>query len=114
MKKTMDMVRGHDKKLNEELKKLNHDVALYTIEKFINDIKSDYKDIAEVVGVIEEVKEDILKNVDIFITSQLQASQAQVIFPWMKEVPFKKYEVNLIVDNSGSAGAPVIIEQNPT
>ncbi|MEA2015896.1 MAG: Lon protease family protein [Actinomycetota bacterium] len=32
----------------------------------------------------------------------------------MKELPFKKYEVNVIVDNSKLKGAPVIIEQNPT
>ena len=32
----------------------------------------------------------------------------------MKEVPFKKYEINLLVDNSALKGAPVIIEQNPT
>jgi predicted ATP-dependent protease len=32
----------------------------------------------------------------------------------MKEEPFKKYEVNVIIDNSSSTGAPVIMENNPT
>ena len=33
--------------------------------------------------------------------------------PWLKEEPFKKYEVNVIIDNSNIKGAPVIIELNP-
>ena len=32
----------------------------------------------------------------------------------MKEEPFKKYEVNVIVDNSNLKGAPVVMESNPT
>ncbi|MCL5070945.1 MAG: AAA family ATPase [Actinobacteria bacterium] len=114
LKKTMDSVRDLDKKTNEAVKKLNHDVALYTIEKFVNDIKEKYKEIPEVNEFIDEVREDILKNVDIFIASQQAEPTSQYIFPWMKEVPFKKYEVNLLVDNSQVKGAPVIIEKNPT
>ena len=110
----MDLVRDLDKKINETIKKLNYDVALYTIEKLINDLKEKYREIPEVKEFIDEVKEDILKNVDIFIISQSPESASQYIFPWMKEVPFKKYEVNLLVDNSNLKGAPVIIEQNPT
>jgi predicted ATP-dependent protease len=34
--------------------------------------------------------------------------------PWAKEDLFKKYEVNVIVDNSKTNGAPVIMEFNPT
>lgn len=113
LKKTMDSVRNLDKKTSETIKKLNYDVTLYTIEKFVNDIKEKYKDIPEVNEFVDEVKEDILKNVDTFIASQ-QAESSQYIFPWMKEVPFKKYEVNLLVDNSRLKGAPVIIEKNPT
>jgi lon-related putative ATP-dependent protease len=114
LKKTMNTVRAYDKKLTEDIKKLNHDAALYAIEKFITDIKEDYKDVAEVAEFIEEVQKDILKNVDIFIPGTLKTNQQQAVFPWLKEVPFKKYEVNLIVDNSELAGAPVVIEQNPT
>ena len=34
--------------------------------------------------------------------------------PWMKEDPYKKYEVNVVIDNSETKGAPVIVETNPT
>ena len=34
--------------------------------------------------------------------------------PWLKEEPYKKYEVNLVIDNSNTKGAPVVVETNPT
>ena len=34
--------------------------------------------------------------------------------PWMREDPYKKYEVNVVIDNSETKGAPVIMETNPT
>ena len=114
LKKTMDLVRELDKQISEEIKNLNHDVALFTIEKVINDIKEKYKDIEEVTDFIEDVKDDILKNLELFITSASAETQVQLMFPWMKEVPFKKYEVNLVIDNLELTGAPVIVEQNPT
>lgn len=114
LKITMDKVRNLDKNLNNEIKKLNHSVALFTIEKSINDIKEQYSGISEVLEFVESMKDDILKNIDIFISGQVQDSQSAAIFPWVKELPFKKYEVNLIVDNSNLKGAPVIIEKNPT
>jgi lon-related putative ATP-dependent protease len=34
--------------------------------------------------------------------------------PWMREEPYKKYEVNVVIDNSETKGAPVVVETNPT
>ena len=34
--------------------------------------------------------------------------------PWMREDPYKKYEVNVVIDNSETKGAPVVMETNPT
>jgi lon-related putative ATP-dependent protease len=114
LNQTMNRIRDLDRKISEDIKRLNHEVALYTIGKSVNDIKEKYKDIPEIMEYIEEVKEDILKNISDFTSNKSNKSSVPVLFPWMKEVPFKKYEVNVIVDNSKLKGAPVIIEQNPT
>ncbi len=114
LKLTMNQVRELEKILSDEIKKLNHDVALFTIEKSINDIKDKYKKISEVIEFVENVKDDILKDLEIFISSGSSETSTSAIFPWMRDVPFKKYDVNLIVDNSRLKGAPVIIEKNPT
>ncbi len=114
LNQTMNKIRDLDRKISEDIKKLNHEVAIYTIGKSVNDIKEKYKDTPKIMEYIEEVKEDILENLGDFISNKSKESSAPLLFPWMKEVPFKKYEVNVIVDNSKLKGAPVIIEQNPT
>ena len=63
---------------------------------------------------IEEIKKDILKNLSSFLPVKTINKTAPIMFPWMKELPFKKYKVNVIVDNSNLNGAPVIIEKNPS
>lgn len=105
----MNEIRDLDRKISEDIKKLNHEVALYTIGKSVNDIKEKYKDTAEIIEYIEDVKDDILKNLSDFISKKSKESSTPALFPWMKEVPFKKYGVNVIVDNSKLKGAPVII-----
>lgn len=111
---TVNRIRDLDRKINNEVKKLNQKVALYSIERFVNDIKENYKDNQGVQDYIEEVEKDILKNINNFLPPKPTKGAVPNIFPWMKELPFKKYEVNVLVDNSGLKGAPVIIEQNPT
>jgi len=114
LNQTMNKIRDLDRRTSEDIKKLNHDVALYAIGKSVNDIKEKYKKILEITQYIEDVKDDILKNLNDFISVKSKGASTPVLFPWMNEVPFKKYEVNVIVDNSKLKGAPVIIEQNPT
>lgn len=114
LQNTVNLIGDLDRKINNEVKKLNHKVALYSIERFVNDIKENYKDNQGIQDYIEEVEEDILKNIKNFLPIKPAKGVVPNIFPWMKELPFKKYEVNVLVDNSGLKGAPVIIEQNPT
>ena len=99
-------------KINDEIKKLNQEVALYAIGHQVSNLLLKYKESPEIISYIKEVQEDILRNLDDFIGTP-EAAQSTP-FPWMKEVPFKKYEVNVIIDNSDLNGAPVIVELNPT
>ncbi len=112
MRQFLDMER----KIHEELTKLNRDVALYAIGHLMDDLMEKYKDTPEVTAYMREVQNDILDNVAQFITRGEEAQQQGPFpLPWMmREAPFKKYEVNVIVDNSNAKGAPVVIEQNPT
>jgi lon-related putative ATP-dependent protease len=106
-------LREQERKINEELQKLNREVALYAIGILIADLREKYKEYSDVVTHLEKVKDDILDNIDQFLG---EPKQPDVPFkaPWMEELPFRKYEVNLLVDNSDLQGSPVIVELNPT
>jgi lon-related putative ATP-dependent protease len=115
LRSTMRQFQDMERKIREELKKLNRDVALYAIGHLIDDLMEKYKDTPEVTAYLKDVQNDVLDNLAPFIR-RTEAQQQQLPFqlPWMREEPFKKYEVNAIVDNSEVKGAPVIMEFNPT
>ncbi len=105
-------LKNLEAKINEEIKKLNREVALYAIGHQVSHLLSKYEAFPDVKSYIEEVQEDILENLDEFMSAPESAPSTP--FPWMKQIPFKRYEVNVIVDNSSLKGAPVVVELNPT
>jgi lon-related putative ATP-dependent protease len=111
----MRQLRELEGKTDEALKKLNRDVALFAIGHMVADLKEEYKGFPDVITYIDAVQTDILSNLPHFIKEPAEESPP-LPFPtrWMKETPFKKYEVNVIVDNSDVSGAPVVTEFNPT
>ncbi len=113
LRNAIRQLRDLEGKINDELKKLNREVALYAIGHLVADLKEKYKEFPEVVTYIEEAQNDVLENLTQFI-KEPEAPPTPFQFPWTKELPFKKYEVNVIVDNSGLQGAPVVLELNPT
>jgi lon-related putative ATP-dependent protease len=104
----------------ESIKDLNRDVSLYAIGHLIAGLKDKYQSNEKVKSYLDATQEDIVNNLGIFLgLAQQQQQQQQQIPPqlqqwFMKDVVFRKYEVNVIVDNKKSEGAPVIFEQTPT
>ena len=107
-------VRDLDSKGAEAVEKLNREVSLFAIGHLISDIREKYQDLPGILKYIEAVQNDILENLDQFLGISQQPQVPPQLQPFLKELPFKKYEVNLVVDNSKAVGAPVVFEQNPT
>ena len=111
----MQQLRELEGKAHEALQKLNRDVAIYAIGHIVAELKKEYKDFPDVINYIDNVQNDLLENLVQFIRPESETPQPDALqFPWTKELPFRRYEVNVIVDNSESEGAPVIMELNPS
>ncbi|MGA3059967.1 MAG: ATP-binding protein [Candidatus Bathyarchaeia archaeon] len=111
---TMRQLIDMERKIHEALKKLNKEVALYTIGNQVEILIEKYKETPEVATYLKDVQNDILDNLQQFVKRGEPQQQFPFPMPWMKEEPYKKYEVNVIIDNSDTKGAPVIMETNPT
>ncbi|UCC66429.1 MAG: AAA family ATPase, partial [Deltaproteobacteria bacterium] len=111
---TFRQVRGFEKLINEVLQKLDREVALYVLGPLIEDLKEKYQDLDEVVAYLDEVWNDILENLSQFRPQPQEQPSTPFPMPEGKELLFRKYEVDVLVDNSDLRGAPVIIELNPT
>lgn len=110
----MRQLRELEGKADEALEKLNRDVAMFAIGHMVADIKEEYKDFRSVTAFLDDVQDDILNNLSHFIKKSEESQQSPFPARWMRETPFKKYEVNVVVDNSNVSGAPVVMEFNPT
>jgi len=114
---TMRQLIDMERQIHDALKKLNKEVALYSIGNLVERITEKYHGLAAVTDYLRAVENDMLENLQQFIRrSQGGEQQEQLPFqmPWMREDPYKKYEVNVLIDNSETKGAPVIMESNPT
>ncbi len=100
--------RASDKRLEE----WQANIALLTVNSHINYIKNKYKRNKKVNHFLNDVKQDILKNIAIF-TAKEEEKQASSTSP-RQEIPkpWLNYRVNLFVDNSQLEGAPVIMDSN--
>ncbi|MCK4952473.1 AAA family ATPase, partial [Candidatus Bathyarchaeota archaeon] len=112
LRNAMRQLRDVDRELSEKLRDLNKEVANYATEHFINNLMEKYMEFPEVTKYLKEAQNDILENIDQFIGKPIQP-QTPIPMPWMKELPFRKYKVNVIVDNSDLKGSPVVMELNP-
>jgi lon-related putative ATP-dependent protease len=111
---TMRQLIDMERKIHEALKKLNKEVALYALGNQMESLKEKYQANSEVTTYLKEVEDDILENLQQFIRRSEPEQQLPFPMPWMRDEPYKKYEVNLVIDNSNITGAPVVMETNPT
>jgi len=111
---TMRQLIDMERKIHEALKKLNKEVALYALGNQMESLVEKYQANSEVTTYLKELENDILENLQQFIRRSEPEQQLPFPMPWMREEPYKKYEVNLVIDNSNITGAPVVMETNPT
>ncbi len=101
----------------EQMTQLNQQVASYLIQPAVSKIKMHFTDQADVLEYLEDVAHDLMKNVDQFFSeSDDDDSEAKAPSPAFGEEndPFNKYKVNVLVDNTHTEGAPVVVLDNAT
>ncbi|MBW2027512.1 MAG: AAA family ATPase [Deltaproteobacteria bacterium] len=114
MKGAIQRIREAEAEFKKRHSKLDSDIALYVVDQLLEFYLQKYRDEPDVTDFLAQVKEDILENIDDF-KKQPEPPQPQVgQFPVQpKELVFRKYDVNVLIDNSETKGAPVFIESNP-
>ena len=104
-------IKTIEKESEKKIDEWQSNIALLTINAYINPIRVNYKKNAKIVHFLDSVKTDILKNLNYFIKEE----RCENSVPNPKQEPAKpwlNYRVNLFVDNSNLTGAPVIMDSN--
>jgi lon-related putative ATP-dependent protease len=108
----MKGLRARERSARESLERLDHDVALYTVGGLLEDLMERYADLPTVIEYLQALREDLANQVNLF-RAPTESGQLPVEPAWARERALRRYHVNVIVDNSQAAGAPVVLEAHP-
>lgn len=113
LKHMLQQIPAWQKETREHIKQLNRDVSEMTVTRYAEDLEARYTSLSDVIDYIERVKEDIIENVGLF---RKHAEEKGELSHTSTKLPleFIAYQVNVLVDNSATQGAPVIFEDNPS
>ncbi|MDD1653895.1 MAG: AAA family ATPase, partial [Methanomicrobiales archaeon] len=116
-------LRDLDQEGNDKMVALNREVSLSAIGHRVAALKDKYAKVAEILPYIDAVQNDIIDNLPQFMggegqqpqqSQQPQQGPPQMQYSLLRELAFRKYAVDVLVDNSDVRGAPVVYEKNPT
>lgn len=110
----MSEIKLVDQAMKDEIKELNRQVAMNVLGTLMMDLKDRYDDEEEVLEYFEAVQKDIVDNIENFREQEEQQIPIPGLRAARQEPDFSRYQVNVVVDNSGTEGAPVVVETNPT
>ncbi len=111
---SLRQVKGFDKSAREALQNLDQEVGRFAIRHLIQDLTDKYTALPQVKAYLDQVQTNIIENLVQFKPAAEDQPETPGLMGQPKESPTRKYSVNVVVDNSGLDGAPVIIERNPT
>ena len=106
--KIKEIERASDKRISE----WQSNIALMTVNVHINFLKSKYKKYKKINKFLNDVKQDVLKNIPVFLEEDMKPANSGQPQTQKAPDPCLNYRVNLFVDNSNREGAPVIMDSN--
>ncbi len=113
----MRTVRTEEGRARDKLRELDRQTAARTIALRLNTLIEQYRAVCdEAVDYLEEVRADVIAQVNELRDGNAEADNDSATPPAAPPTPdrFTRYQVNVLVDQSATTGAPVIVETNPT
>ena len=104
--------RKSEKEIKEQLTALDNEVISPVVQDSISDIKEKFN-YDKVHHYLDEVQEDILANLSRFREKEEQPSPFPGLAMPTPVETFSEYQVNVVVDNSETKGAPIVVETTP-
>jgi len=114
---TMRQVPLWEREHRDAMQALNRETTGFAIAHLMEELRGGYTDLPEVGQYLDAVERDIKENVDDFLAPAAPDGGTPIPGPIVRDIEdtrFRRYQVNVIIDNSGQRGAPVIYEDNPT
>lgn len=113
LNEVLRQVREQEKLTKDALAQADRDVGMSCLGHRLNPLREKYAEIEKVLAYLDSVQKDILNTLDDFKPQSGQPQIPGIRLP-RQEPTFDRYQVNVLVDNKDTDGAPVVFESNPT
>ncbi|MDJ0987445.1 MAG: AAA family ATPase [Desulfobacterales bacterium] len=100
--------------LHADIEKLMDTYALSVVKKRLRPMRREFKTCEAIVAHLNAVQQHIVENFNLFIPPNKGETPPSEHQPRNASAAFQQYEVNVLVDQETTRGAPVIFETNPT
>ena len=102
------------KERRRRIKELENNVTMFAVGSLIEDLRGNYEHNSGIVEYLDDVQQDVIENVQDFGIGQSQPELMPLAIRSDPKQKFKRYCVNILVDNASTEGAPVVYESHPT
>ena len=110
------------RQVREKVQQLDRDVALFAVDSLMDEIVEKYADHSKVTEYLNNLKLDVVDNIELFLKSPEEDLQSvvhllngQPLSESSRGTPTKRrYAVNVLVDRRNLKGVPVVFEDSPT
>src|SRR5262249_566508 len=115
-------MRQIEQEAQERVTELDRAVVLFAAGPLFAGLREEYGDQPDVLGFIEQIEKDLPEHLNDFWPAAeavqsgpaQQADGAAAARALQRQERLARYGVNVLIDNGGSSGAPVVFERNPT
>ena len=115
LKDTLSAIRANDKAVSDRLSVMDGDIVQNIIDIVLYEIREKYRSHKQVSDYLDDVCRDIILHKELFMGHRPDSHEQSSGSDNRDNDDFmKRYEVNLLIDNSDLEGAPVIHEIDPT
>jgi predicted ATP-dependent protease len=112
-------MRQIDEEAQERVTALDREVALIAAGPLLARLREEHGDQPDVLAFVEQIEKDVPEHLHDFwpppeAAQAAQAAGAAAAVAAQRQERLARYEVNVLIDNGGTSGAPVVFERNPT
>jgi predicted ATP-dependent protease len=112
METSLRRIRQLEREARDAHERLVHEVAAAAVHPLFQEIREEFTGLPDVERYLAEVEQDLVAHAEEF----RDAADAKPSLPFVLPPGrfLDRYEINVLVDRHGLAGAPVVLEPNPT
>lgn len=105
--------RDLERDIKAQVEELEQETAQTVIAPYFIKLLKKYRNFKDILEHLEDIQQDLLEHLELFIKPE-EASSFNLLQQISRRSWERRYQVNLIVDNSELQHAPVIFETNPS